>query len=160
MSHVARRSARILGACVVVVMTACMPHVEQPEIKLDGIGIGGLGLQGGTLNVRLEVMNPNDFAMKARQLDWKLELADSVAGKRVWHPLAEDTYAKTLEVGPNDRTVVEIPVRFEYRDLESAVRSIIARGTFDYRVTGNVKLEEPLSRSIPFSRIGAVDLFD
>ena len=102
---------------------ACVPDVREPDVRLDGIRVGGLGLEGGVLNVRLRVVNPNGFGLEASSLQYRLELADSTGDAVRWVPLAEGNRRQEMRVGPRDSTVVEIPGRFEYRDLGTGVRS-------------------------------------
>lgn len=156
-----RASARaVLLLFVLVLGGGCAPSVEEPEVRLAGVSVGGLGLEGGLLNVRLRVVNPNRFGLEASGLEYALELAESGGNDAEWMDVADGRLDQDLRVDANDSVLVEIPVRFEYRDLGSAVRSLLARGTFDYRVTGRVQLEEPLGRMIPFRKRGAVDIFD
>ena len=145
-----------LGLCLVA---ACSSAVREPEVRLDRISVGALGLEGGVLRVRLAVINPNGFGLRADALDYRIELADG-AGADSWSPLTEGSFTDDIIVEGNDSALVEIPVRFRYRDLGTAVRSMIASGTFDYRVTGSVRLVEPMRREIPFRRDGSIDFSD
>jgi hypothetical protein len=54
--------------------------------------------------------------------------------------------------------VIEIPIQFRYDDLGGAVRSILDTGTFNYRVTGDVRLSEPIGRTFPYSKTGVVSM--
>jgi len=138
---------------------ACSPGVEEPEVRLDGISVGGLGLEGGVLDVRVRVVNPNRFSLEASGLRYVMELA-SEEGDGDFIRFAEGDFREELRVGARDSAVVEIPVRFQYRDVGSAVRTALRQGVLDYRVSGSVLLEEPLRRTIPFRKLGTVEVFD
>lgn len=153
-----RRITTLLLAALVVGAAACVPRIEEPEVRLAGVRLGGLGLQGGLVYVRLSVVNPNRFGLKAAGLTYDLDLADIQDGERRWVDLAEGTFAEKIRVEGNDSTVVEIPVEFRYSGLGSAVRSILATGTFDYRVRGEVSITEPLGTEIPYRHSGTVTL--
>ena len=58
----------------------------------------------------------------------------------------------------NATTPVEIPIDFTYSAVSGALRSIMDRGTFDYRVEGVVALREPLRTEIPYRHSGNVSL--
>jgi hypothetical protein len=38
------------------------------------------------------------------------------------------------------------------------MRSIMDRGTFDYRITGIVNVRDPIRRSVPYRRIGKISM--
>ena len=60
-----RRITTLLLAALVVGAAACVPRIEEPEVRLAGVRLGGLGLQGGLVYVRLSVVNPNRFGLEA-----------------------------------------------------------------------------------------------
>lgn len=140
-------------------LPACSAGVKEPEVRLDRVSVGALGLEGGVLRVRLAVINPNGFGLQADELAYLIEIADD-GGTDAWSPLTEGRFTDDIVVEARDSALVDIPVRFRYRDLGSAVRSMIATGTFDYRVSGSVHLVEPLRREIPFRRNGSIDFTD
>ncbi len=47
---------------------------------------------------------------------------------------------------------------FKYDDFGAAARSIMDRGSFRYRISGNVDLREPLRRTIPFRKTDTFNL--
>ena len=138
-------------------LTACSSVVEEPEVKLDGISVGSIGLEGGTLRVRLNVINPNSFGLQAEGLDYLIEVAEEGENEASWDTLSLGSYDQRITVEADDSAFVEIPVRFRYRDLGTAVRSLLARGNFDYRISGSVQMVEPLRRDFPFRRTGTID---
>lgn len=154
-----RRTAGLLLAALLSV-GGCMPSVQEPDVRLEGVRVRGLGLEGGVLDVRLMVVNPNGFALEASGLDYTMELAAPDEDEPRYTRFADGEFRDELRVDARDSAVVEIPVRFEYRDVGAAVRSLLAQGILDYRVSGSVRLQEPLRRSIPFRKSGSVDIFD
>lgn len=139
-------------------LSSCSRAVQEPEVRLDRVSVGALGLEGGVLRVRLQIVNPNRFGIQADGLEYLIEVARAGDGDE-WSPLTEGRFTDAIAVEGNDSALVEIPVRFQYRDLGSAVRAALASGAFDYRVSGRVRLTEPLRREIPFRRDGTVELF-
>jgi LEA14-like dessication related protein len=152
------RIASLLGAAIVVAtLGACGSAVQEPEVKLDGISIGSVGFEGGTLRVRLNVINPNGFGLQTDGLDYLIEVAEEGAGAASWDTLSAGTFDERITVEADDSAFVEIPIRFRYRDLGSALSSLLATGSFDYRISGRVQLREPMRRQFPFSRTGNID---
>ena len=134
----------------------CSSAVKEPEVRLDRISVGSLGFEGGVLQVRLQVLNPNSFGIQAEGLEYRIEVSDDGAGDG-WTELSEGQFTDRITVEADDSALVDIPVRFRYRDLGAAVTALLATGSFDYRVSGSVRLVEPLRREIPFRRSGAID---
>jgi LEA14-like dessication related protein len=138
-------------------LSACSSVVEEPEVKLDGISVGSVGFEGGTLRVRLNVINPNSFGLQAEGLDYLIEVAEEGEGAASWDTLSVGTFNERITVEADDSAFVEIPIRFRYRDLSGALGSLLATGSFDYRISGNVQLREPMRRTFDFSRSGNID---
>ena len=150
---------RILGVVALMAasgLTACSSVVKEPEVRLDGIRIGSIGLDGGTLRVRLNVVNPNSFGLQTERLDYLIEVAEDGRDGEAWDTLSAGVYDERLTVEADDSAVVEIPVRFRYRDLGTAITSLISSGTFDYRISGTVQMREPVRREFPFRRTGNI----
>jgi len=138
------------------VAAACMPRIEEPKVRVAGVRLGAIGLEGGLLYVRLSVVNPNDFALEADGLTYDVNLAEQTAEGRRWVDVTTGSFEERLRVGANDSTEVEIPVEFTYRGLGGAIRSIIGTGTVDYWVRGTIYLREPISTDIPYDHSGKV----
>jgi LEA14-like dessication related protein len=133
---------------------------RQPEVTLENVQIGGLGLSGGTLVVDLKIVNPNRFSLSADALDYALALSDpAAAGDTAWVDLATGTYDQKISVGARDSARVQIPVGFSYSGLGAAAGSMLRRGTFTYRATGTVHANTPLgARAVPFRKRGTVTM--
>ncbi|MEJ2186345.1 MAG: LEA type 2 family protein [Gemmatimonadota bacterium] len=156
-SMAGRGVRRTIVALLVVGMAACLPRLERPEVRLVSVRVTSLGLTGGNIRVRLNVYNPNGFALDAAGLTYDVELAEDSSGDD-WMNLAQGTYDQAVRVGANDSAQVEIPVSFSYSGLSGAFRALIQRGAFDYRIHGSVNLETPIRRKIPYRHRGAVSM--
>lgn len=147
-----------LAMLLALAASACVPRLRQPEVQLAGVRLGGIGLEGGLLYVRLSVINPNRFALRADGFSYDIDLSDPDDADGGWVDLAEGTFREDLRVAGNDSTIVEIPVRFTYGGLGGVVRSLMSTGTFDYRVSGRVHVQEPLRTAVPYRKRGTVSL--
>lgn len=152
-----RRVGALAVALAAATLGACSSALQEPEVKLDGISIGSVGFDGGTLRVRLNVINPNSFGLQAEGLDYLIEVAEEDAGESAWDTLSAGRFDERITVEADDSAFVEIPIRFRYRDLGGALGSLLATGSFDYRISGRVQLREPLRRELPFRRTGNID---
>lgn len=131
---------------------ACVPSVDQPEVWLEGARLASLGLRGGVIEVRLSVHNPNRFAVQARGLSYDLEVRDPISEE--WVAFTDGRLEGDFRVGSRDTTEVVVPVDFTYRGLGEAMRGLIDRGSFDYRLSGIVELQAPVRRDIRYRHAG------
>lgn len=152
-----------LGALLVLVtlLAACGGRVfKQPQVTLDNVQIGGLGLRGGTLLVNLRVVNPNAFALNADRLAYDLALANpGEESDSAWIDFASGTHEESFSVASGDTATVQVPVDFTYAGLGGAANALLRNGTFGYRAKGSVDVRTPLGTyAVPFSKRGTVTL--
>jgi LEA14-like dessication related protein len=152
-----QRSRTILAAVIIALTAAACAGPQQPEVRLEGVRIGGIGLRGGTLIAQVMVTNPNPFHLETSALSYNLQVAHPDEAGR-WVSFAEGTVDERVRVERRSSTILEVPIQFRYDDVGGAFRSIMETGTFSYRVTGDVRLAEPITRTFPFSRTGLVTL--
>jgi LEA14-like dessication related protein len=150
---------RSLFALFLLALTlgACSRAVRQPEVRLEGVRVGGVGLRGGTIYAQVLVTNPNGFDLETEQLTYDLQVADPKDASQ-WISFSKGVIDERIRIDDHDSKVIEVPIQFRYDDFGGALRSIIDTGTFNYRVTGGVKLTGPLGRTIPFSKTGIVSM--
>lgn len=133
-------------------LVACVPRVQQPNVWLEAARLSSLGVSGGVIDVRLSVHNPNRFAVRAQGLTYDLALRDP--GAEQWVDFTEGRIEDDLRVGAGDTLDVVVPVQFTYRGLGHAMRSLIERGAFEYRLSGVVELRGPVRRDIRYHQTG------
>jgi LEA14-like dessication related protein len=139
-----------------IAVSGCASAFQQPEVRFDGVRMGGIGVRGGLLYAQIHVTNPNRFAFETSALTYDLELRSPGDGEGQWVRLAEGTYAEPVRVGGRDSTMIEIPIEFTYAGLQGALRSVLDRGNVSYRVAGVVEVRDPVRRSVPYRRTGVV----
>jgi LEA14-like dessication related protein len=151
------RNRSLLLLTLMLLTSACSSVLRQPEVRLESMRVGGLGLRGGTLYAQVYVGNPNSFDLEARSLtyDMQVEHPDS-AGR--WVTFSQGTVEDPVRVRGSGSTIIEVPIQFRYDNLGGAVRSILDTGTFNYRVHGDVELSQPIGRTLPYSKTGIVSL--
>ena len=140
-------------------LAGCVGRVRQPEVELTAVRLNGLGLRGGSLVAELEIKNPNGFEVETRSITYDLQVSDRDSTNReTWVQFAKGTVDDNIKVGDHGTTKVQIPIDFNYNAVGGAIRSIMDRGTFNYRVEGVVSLREPMSRNIPYRHAGNISL--
>ena len=158
---VGSRTMRVLCVGLALLATGCGGSIfRQPEITLESVQIGGLGLSGGTLVVDLQVVNPNRFTLSSNRLAYELDLRAEEAGSdSSWVDFAEGTYDQPFSVRGGETASVQIPVYFSYSGLGAAAGSMLRRGTFTYRASGTADVRTPLgTHQVPFRKTGTVTL--
>jgi LEA14-like dessication related protein len=122
-----------------------------------GVKVGGIGLRGATMIAELNIRNPNSFRIETDSITYELE-ASNPGDTSNWSRVSLGSYTQRVRINDGEETDVEIPIDFSYSGLGGAAQGIIERGTFNYRVRGNVYVREPLRRTVPFSKNGNVSL--
>ena len=157
--HRSRMKRGALGVALALLVSGCGGSIfKQPEITLESVQIGGLGLSGGTLVVDLQVVNPNRFSLSSNRLSYDLALRDEgAAADTSWVDFASGEYEQPFTVAGGETAHVQIPVSFSYSGLGSAAGSMLRRGTFTYRASGTADVRTPLgTHQVPFRKTGTV----
>jgi LEA14-like dessication related protein len=119
----------------------------EPVVTLQDVQLKGIGLNGGAVDVVLNVYNPNNYRLDATRVRYNL-LFDST---RVAN--GEITERQTVE--GKDTLRVNIPVNFTFSGIGAAARQLLSQGSVPYRVTGDVVVGSPVGNfTVPFSKSG------
>ena len=156
----ARRTALFVALAVSgMAPSGCATLFQAPEVRLASVRVVGLGLRGGTLEAGVLVSNPNGYALRSGQLRYELEVAEpGDSASRGWTPLANGQLDREVQVPAGDSVILGIPIEFTWEAVGSTIRSLLDRGTFDYRVSGALELRSPLRRSVPYRHTGTLAL--
>ena len=131
----------IAGAGVAFALAGCKTlanalHFAEPELQLKEIQITSIGLSGGTLNLALDVFNPNDYRLRSTRLELGIDLENTHFG---------DALLQTpLELPSQQHTLVTVPVRFEWAGVGAGARALLARQAIRFGLTGTAFLDTPL----------------
>jgi LEA14-like dessication related protein len=118
---------------------------KEPVVELRDVKVTGVGLNGGSLDVVLEVQNPNGFTLDATRLTYKV-LVDSVT-------FANGATDSRFTVQGNKSTQVHLPITFTYSGVGQAGRQLLGTGSVNYTVTGDVTVGSPIGNfTVPYSR--------
>ena len=120
---------------------------KEPVVTLRDVRLNGVGLTGGSMDVILNVYNPNGYNLSATQMTYNL-MVDSVK-------FAEGLVQQRFEVAEGDSNTVRIPVSFTYAGIGEAGRQLINTGSVNYRVAGGLTVATPLGNfTVPYDRTG------
>jgi LEA14-like dessication related protein len=128
-----------------------MAKFQEPTVELNTIIVRGIGLTGGTLDVVLDVTNPNNVDLKGT----RLELGLDVEGTHFGDVDLNDAF----NLPKNTPTMITVPLTFNWAGVGAAARSAFNYGTVKYDMKGRASLETPWGvERVPFARSGSVAL--
>ncbi|HUQ80928.1 MAG TPA: LEA type 2 family protein [Gemmatimonadaceae bacterium] len=120
---------------------------KEPIVTFQDAKITGLGLAGGSLEVKLSVYNPNGFKLDGTRLTYNV-LVDSVK-------FGSGAIVDRFTVQEKDSTIVTLPLQFTYSGIGEAGRQLMNTGSVNYRVTGDVTVGTPLGNfTRPYDQTG------
>lgn len=142
---------------LIIVAAACGELVRAPVVELTGVRVRSIGLRGATLLARLEIDNPNRFAIETDSITFHFEASD-VRQPGSWKRVTSGTNVQQHRVEKQGQAEVEIPIDFAYSDLGTPLRSLLERGAFDYRLSGVVFVKKPVRKRVPFTKEGSLTI--
>jgi LEA14-like dessication related protein len=130
-----------LGACVGAMVAGCATlghalHFDEPVIRLNEVRVTGIGLSGGTIELALDVLNPNDYRIRST----RLALGVDLEGVHFGDALVETP----VELPAQQHSLVTVPVGFEWAGVGAGARGLLSRQAIHYGVTGTATLDTPL----------------
>ena len=145
---IALAAVATLGGCA----TLGLGGFKEPVVTFKDLRVAGLGLTGGSLDVFLNVYNPNGFKLDATRLTYKLMVGND--------QLALGALDSRFTVQRGDSTTVRIPVDFTYTGMNAVTKQLMNNGSADYRVTGDVTVGTPVGNfTVPYDRTGRFSVF-
>ena len=145
-----------LAAVLLVAATGCSSAFRQPVVEFVNIRPTSIGLSGGSLVAEVRVENPNSFDLRTDSITYDLEFQDVTKSDPTWIKLTTGTIRDPIEIDSRNTRTIEIPISFKFADLGPAMKSVLDRGSLNYRIAGNVALRDPVSRKIPYRKQGTV----
>lgn len=144
-----RKIAVVVAALAAV--SACSAlgrnNFKEPVVTFKDVKVNGVGLTGGSIDIVLNVYNPNGYRLDATRMTYNL-LVDSI-------PFGAGATDQRFVVQKEDSAEVRLPLEFKWDGISSAARELLNTGTVRYRVTGDITVGSPLgSFTIPYDRTG------
>ena len=144
----------LLIATALLTATGCATLARQaftaPTVEVRDVKVRTIGLTGGTLDVTLDLQNPNEYRLDAQQITYQFfvdstKVVDGVVDRLV-----------TLE--EKGVATIVVPVNFGFNELAFAMREYTSKGALNYRVMGEFTLVTPFgSITRPYSGRGRVE---
>lgn len=151
-----RRWKMGLALVAVVGAVGCATIARQafsnPVVTVKDVLVKGIGLQGGSLDLILDVYNPNDYRLDARRLSYQVWVDSS--------QVATGDIEKLLTLSNKGHSEVVVPVNFTIASVQKALVKFAMQGSLEYRVTGSFTMATPFGDiTRPYSGTGRLDSF-
>jgi len=146
-----RRLSLIAAVTAAGIMAACATlgraAFKEPVVTLKDVRVNGIGFNGGSVDIMLNVYNPNRFDLDATRLTYKL-FVDTI-------PLGTGATDSNFTVSDGDTTQVALPLSFTWAGASQAARSLMNTGTVNYRVVGDITVGSSMGTfTLPYDRTG------
>lgn len=117
--------------------------VERPAVHVESVKYHSVSLREGRLDSRVQIRNPNSFALPLRTLAYQLKLNGRV--------FANSKLSFDKDVPAQGMIELHVPIHFQYGELLHGISSILRRHDIQFQITG--KLDLGLIE-VPFSKTG------
>jgi len=131
--------ASLAGLAVVAAGCATLGNAlrfEAPDLRLQEVQVTGLTVSGGTLDLTLDVFNPNGYRLRSTQLEVGIDLENVHFGDAL--------FETAVELPSQQHSLITVPVRFEWAGLGAGARALLVRQAVRYGLTGAATLNTPL----------------
>ncbi|MBI2404497.1 MAG: LEA type 2 family protein [Gemmatimonadetes bacterium] len=126
---------------------------EAPSAQLTGVTITGLGFSGGSLELKLDVLNPNSYTLRSTRLQVAIDLENT--------PFGTAAIDRALELPPAAHSEVRVPLTFTWSGVGAGARAMLSKGSLKYGLTGRLLVGSPLGeRSVDLRTSGVVAVAD
>ena len=144
------------AACAAVTLSSCSLVFERPTVEVADVRLGSISFTGGTVDLAVDVTNPNRFDLVAEAFRYEVDFADGGADADTdWRPLASGDSEQLVRVAAHDSVRVEVRVPFDLKDVGTAVVRLLRDGELHYRFRGDVLFDTPVGdMRVPFDRTG------
>ena len=151
-----RRWMMGLALVAVAVVSGCATLARQafanPLVTVKDVRVKGVGMQGGSLDLILDVYNPNEYRLDASRITYQVWVDSS--------QIATGEIEKLVTLTDKGNSEVVVPVNFTFASVQKALVHYAQRGSVDYRVTGDFTMKTPFgSITRPYTGAGRLDTF-
>jgi LEA14-like dessication related protein len=148
-----------LLVALALLLPGCALFYEEPEVRIAEVTLTEVGLSGATVEVGLDVRNPNPGALTSSGLRYVLSFEAPEDGGEEWRTVAEGESTDEVSVPGQETRRVQVAVPFRYDELGRAVAALLQSGELRYRLAGDVDFDAPLGDlRVPFQHTGNLGL--
>ena len=153
------RIPRLLTICASAgLLTGCSTVLQQlqfsrPTLSLESIQVTGFSLTGGSVDLILDVFNPNSYDLNTMRVEVGIDIEGTHFGDVSWE--------EPVTLPSNEHTTVRVPLGFSWSGVGAGARGILTRGAVTYVLDTRLFLDTPLGdRAVGFETSGEVPLLE
>ena len=137
-----------VGVALGLALAACTPHFDKPAISVARVDYRGGNLLQQDFAVHFTIHNPNARSLPVAGLDAQL----LVDGDRI----ASGTTDHGFVVPPQGDSEFDMSIR---ADMATGILKLLGHhDALPYELTGKVRIDLPMLRSLPFHETGVLKL--
>ena len=142
-------------AATTAALTGCavLQHLQfaEPSLTLESISLTELGLRGGSVDLMVDVHNPNSFDLNTMRIEVGLDLEDTHFG--------DVELEERILIPSGGNAMVRIPLSFTWAGIGAGARGVLTRGSVHYGLDTRLYLDTPVGeRAVGFETNGQVPL--
>jgi LEA14-like dessication related protein len=142
-------AALVIATALAVILfaTQCAAAFQKPELQFRAIRINSIGIDGASLDILVDVYNPNAYGLGVERLSYDLMI------ENVHWGVGSTDLPIALDAGRS--TTVRLPLQISWSRLGDVGRDALRTGSVNYGVSGEMMVATSIgSRSVPFSKSG------
>ena len=120
------------SACAVVQSLS----FERPAVDLQEIQITGLGVGGGSLNLVLDVHNPNNYSLRTLRIETSIDIDGTHFG--------DVKLEREFTLPAEGNAAIDIPLTFTWSGVGAAARNLLRQGSVNYALDSRIRLNTPI----------------
>lgn len=125
----------------------CSAVFKKPELRFRGLRVNSIGLDGASVDVVVEVYNPNSFRLGVDHFSYDLAVENVHFG-------AGETDAP-VSVEGHGTASVRLPLHVNWSRLGDVGRGALTTGSVNYGVSGEMTVATGFGRRrVPYSKAG------
>ena len=135
----------LLTSCAL--LRSLATDVQEPSLTFKDVQLESVDFEGATLNLTLQVKNPNAQGIKLASASYALEVDG--------HSVLSGRPPAGLQIPGKGTADVTFPARLVFRELAPALEALWSKDQVPYQATGTVGVNTPLGIvSLPFAHQG------
>ncbi len=117
--------------------TGELPVPKLPDVKIKDVNVKSISFTTAELVARIEVDNPNDFALGLNNINYQL-----IINQKNW---GQGKISDTVNIPKKGKAVIEIPLKLNLLSAgESVYDVVVNKKSFDYQLKGNATINTEL----------------
>ena len=153
------RILKLLSMCATAgLLTGCATVLQQlqfsqPSLSLESIQVTGFSFTGGSVDLILDVFNPNSYDLNTTRVEAGIDLEGTHFGDVSWE--------EPVTLPSGQHTTVRVPLSFTWSGVGAGARGLLAKGAVNYVLGTRLFLDTPLGeRAVEFETTGEVPLLE